>query len=89
MNDFMPSDSVIALLIAVLGLLALRIPQAARTLAFSFAKLNREQERKIEAQAHEIAELRELHEECERRSDDQERRLVSQGRRIAELERRV
>lgn len=84
MPDQSPAISVfISLLIAVGGLYLLRIPQAARMMANSWARLTRAQEEKIDAQAEEIQSLINKHEECERRADDLERRLrrLEQNRR--------
>lgn len=88
--DLSPAISVfVSVLVAVVGLYILRIPQAARILAQSFATLNRVQERKIETLIVEVAALRSLHEECEHRSDEQDRTIEKQGREISNLKRRA
>lgn len=90
MPDFSPTLSVfVSVLVAVVGLYILRIPQAARILAQSFATLSRVQEKKIEALIEEVSALRRLHEDCEARSDEQDKTIAKQGSEIANLRRRI
>jgi hypothetical protein len=64
-----------ALIISAVLLFLLRIPQASRTVSESYDRLIMQLHENNAHLRAEILDLRTLHEECERRSDDLERRL--------------
>lgn len=81
-SDLSPAISVfISLLVAIGGLYLLRIPQAARVMAHSWARLQRASDARIEALVQEIEEVRRAHEECEKKAEQMERRIRALERR--------